>query len=465
MSDTPFLIEGEHFSTEKMNFSAFQRHYTAYRQSMIPHQILDLNDARLQLPDRSSLYTTRNFLTYMTEDGEVTPDLENPLVRNEEWRKFLHIETVIANRDSTPYPVIDKLVYMPGRFRGVIQHFFTSNRDYHRTLDDASVDKARNILACHEFSPILYAKLQGNLSAYRKFEILLRTILNKIVSCTAPRYHYIEIPLSDTMYIRNDFIRTTVGINTSTLKGRNDPSYFFLIHFIGFLFNEIAKEAEVKPLPNDQGYLEPDDVTLSKTNSLFNRLPVEVIETINIVFTKGNHAVIYNLGDLKAFTTTIAFVDKVLRHLNTLKMINASDEDKSIYAKMDDKTYQEKVQATQGNDDVSSSNDEPSVGLDQDVPSHDGGDVTPAKDNTTILTSVPTPEPQPTKTPVISPPAAPEDASTHFVKVVQTNLKQTVEKTQRDLGTASDAPTKRAKTLLGKHMAVQIGRASCRERV
>lgn len=439
-------------SLERMNYTTFRRKFEAMRPSAIPHMILDLRNAKLELPDSSSIHTVRGFLEYPTELGEITPDTTNPFFEHEEWRKFLHIETAIANVESRPFPVTDRFVYQPGQFRGIIQHYFTQQREFYRTMDDVTVDKARNILACHEYAPLLRINIRGVLTPYRKFDILLRSILNKVVSTTAPRYHFIEIPLSDKLYTRNDFMKTALRITQATLRGNTDPSYYFLIHLIGFLFNEVAEDHAVPVQANDIGYLSEDDMLSYKTNSLFNRLSDQQLDTLHVIFTHDNRGVIYNLGDLKAFTTSLSFVDRVIRHVNTLKLVAAHGHDETTVTTADDTSFSEIVNTAR---------EEPT---EPDTPEEDikvqsqaeSPDLKPVSN--TVLPMVP-------RKPVIAPvvetpkPAPPvsEDKDTAFVRGVNHAVAETVELAGAQTSGASDTPAKRADTLMKRHLQVKIG--------
>lgn len=443
-------------SLEKMSFSRFQKHYTAYRQSEIPHRLIDLNDTQLELPDRSSLYTVRNFLTMALGDDGIYPDTSLPLIEHEDWRKFLHIETAALGPHDTPFPFTDRYTYMPGRFKGLVQAFFAKNKDFHNTLDDTSVDKAPNILACHEFSPLLSARFQGNMAVYRKFELVFRAILNKIVNTQFPRYHFIHVPLSDRLYTRADFVKTVLNIGNTTLKGNEDPSYYVLIHLIGFLFNEVASENNVKILPNDVGYLDITDESISKTNSLLNRLPTQLLDSVYFVFTHADRGIIYNLGDLRAFTTSTAFVDKVIKHINILKMVSDAETTPDKLLALNDSSFDVAVKAKQGVQEAPASNDtEDEVNLPDQVNVTADASPVEKKDVTAVVAATPV------KAPIITPPAegppSPEAPNAHFTKVVKTELAKTVSVAQAQSTTSVDAPAKRAKTLYDKHLQVRIG--------
>lgn len=446
-------------SLERMNYTTFRRKYEAMRPSSIPHMVLDLRNAKLELPDSSSIHTIRDFLSYPEQLTEITPDMNNPFFEHEEWRKFLHIETGIATAESRPFPVTDRFTYQPGQFRGIIQHFFTQQRDFYRTMDDLTVDKSHNILACHEYAPLLHTRVQGVMTPYRRFEIVLRSILNKIVSTQAPRYHFIEIPLSGAMYTRNDFTKTTLRISQSTLKGNQDPSYYFLIHLIGFLFNEIAEDdGKVQMLPNDIGYLTEDDMLEFKTNSLFNRLTDGQLDTMHVILTHDNRGVIYNLGDLKAFTTSLSFVDRVIRHVNTIKLVAAHGQDEASVVKSDDHEFtqimssvQEAPPEPEAEPATPSSDD--SIKLSDDV-----GDTTLAAAPTQVLPLVPRkPTPvvvKPTKPP---PPPTPTQKNTAFSDALHAGVKESVTRAQIATQGSPETPAKRADTLLKKHLSVVVG--------
>lgn len=476
-------------SMEKMNFSSFQKHYVAYRLAQIPSLILNLDDSKLQLPDRSSLHMCNHFLDQDATAG-IDPDVENPLIQHEQWRKFLKFEMSVPGPDTLPYPVLDKYTYMPGKYRGGIPHFFNSHKDIHNTISDELVDKSPNILALHEYSSLLKMHMTGRLSAYRKFDVIMRAILNKICNTAHPRYHFIMLPLSDTIYQKSQYMQAFSRIDQSSLKNRTDFSFFLEIHLLGLIFGETS-HVDVTPSAYDEQYVdrhgspastsspikhidepeEDDEVRPSKVSdddedeveesvtrlhstSLFERLDAGVADRTFLILTHSNNAIIYNIGDIKAFSSSSSLFNKVLRHINTLKMSGVTGERPETYDAMDDDHFNQVVDA-QKDQDQETSLSGPVVPDQTSSPEETKStqpiqkNIKPAptkKDSLNLSSAATTSKPTP-------PPVLPHASATPFMQDVHAGLDTKV----ASAPTQKEAHVSRAEKLYVQHMQTKLG--------
>lgn len=476
-------------SLEKMNFSLFQRHFVSYRLSQIPNLILNLSDSKFQLPDRSSLHVVNHFLDHDPAAG-IEPDLTNPLIQNETWRKFLKFELSVSGPDTTPYPVADRYTYMPGRYRGMIPHFFNQHKEVHNIISDDMIDKAPNILAIHEYSALLKMQVTGRLHDYRKFDILMRTILNKIANTNYPRYHFIMLPLSDTLYKRSDYLQAFSRIDQSSLRNRTDFSFFLEVHLLGMIYGETTK-LSVTPSAYDVQYWDKHDQlpqaeyastheedepeeegedsepeaksTLSSkeilaqsqnSTSLFERLDQGLSDRTFLVLTHGGHAIVYNLGDIKTFSSSASLFNKVIRHINSLKLVGSQKFSNTDLDKMDDETFDTVVD--QHSDDPTQVEKAPPQ---TSTPQESETPETP-QDKAIVKPQTPSPTtPEPLK---ITPPPKESDTDkslpqqtifTPFMSSVHDGLEQTVKQTP----VSQSSQEARMHKLYEKHMHVKIG--------
>ena len=427
-------------SMERMNISSFRRQFVANKANQIPNMLIDLKNVKLQLPDVSTLHMTRGFLEYPIEVTDIAPNLHNPLCVHESLRKYLYFQTEIPKPTSTPYPVKDKYLYNPNQFRGLIQHFFSEQSEFHRTLDQKIVNKSHQVLACYEYSPILRTIIRGTLFAYRKFDILMRTILSNIVHCSYPRLHFIEIPLSDIIYTKVDYLKPDETINTGTIKKNLDPSYYFLVHLMGYLYARNLPHNKPSVPLNDIGYLTQKEIAEWHTDSLFNRLSERQCETIYIILTHKDHAVIYNLGDLRTLNTSPTFVDKVIRQINFLKIVGIHADHADEIKSLPDKDIDTFIENTKHQQKESVAEDKKEETLEK-----------PNEEYRLLDPIAPTPfKPQVEKHKDV-------DVDSHFMKTLHEGIQENVTHVKSEMIDSKTNVSLKSHTLFQNHMNVVIG--------
>lgn len=349
-------------SLEKMNPSVFKRNYEAFRTALIPGRITNLST--LQLPNKSTLHTINHFLDPHASDN-CNIDTTNPLIKNEQWSMYLRHQIKLPTKTTLPFPVADQYTYVPNRYLSQTVSFFQHQHHIRRALSETSLANLPNVLILNEYAAINHVRLTGQLATYRHFDIILRTMLDQICNNGDTRYHFLQFPLSHRIYIRAQFMQTFDRLAVSTLKILNDPSYFLLVHLLGLVYGEQNDEPKAL-LPHADLALLPKNVeppTLTST-SLFARVPDDVLARLHIILTVDDHAIIYNLGELKEMARTTPLFLRVLRHVTILK--SHANKIKLPNDDVDDLKFDTEIAEQQTeHDEASTSHDTPPV---TDVP-------------------------------------------------------------------------------------------------
>lgn len=289
---TPSMPVGDLVAAEeKMIWNVFRRDYITHRGSQVASQLL--TQASLQLPTNSVLHSISNFLT----PGAPSIDLpvHDPLIRNEKFAIWVNTILDLPSKDDGLFGVSDSYIFNRSRYSKPLVDFFQSHRSLHRvTTNLPTLLHNANVLLVYNYNAINQIRVNGVGPELRHFDALFRTILSNI-SADDGRIHHIEIPLSEHIYSYAQLQRAFKKFDRATAPVVDDPSFFFLIHLIGYL-----AEAQT---------------------SYFTQLPQGVIERLNLVLTCHDNAIIYNLGDLKVLAEKASgFARRILSHVGLLKL-------------------------------------------------------------------------------------------------------------------------------------------------
>lgn len=326
---------------ERMLYSTFSRNFTAFKKGDLPRKITSLTE--MQLPNNSVLHTVDHLLRQ--DVPSILPDITNPLLTNEDFMVYMHHVVSIPDAEHPLFPVTDKYRFIPARFNPEIQKFNQTSKVTRRMSSLTGTLQRPSVLSVFNYNPILKTYLHGRLVAMRTFDILFRTILSNLVE-HPDKYHHIQIPMSLDIYTKIQLERAFKKMDITTVRIHNDPSYYFLIHLLGFLADA--------------------------PTSLFMKLPQATLDATSVILTcEGtDDSIIYNLGNLKAMANAPNFHLIVLRHINVLKMKTAAilrDADAEL---SDDDLDQLSEVNARGDDD-----DKKQV----DVTTSDGSDTTDTK--------------------------------------------------------------------------------------
>jgi hypothetical protein len=308
---------------EKMGYAKFDVTYNTRRSTQAPSKFDHLDG--MQLPNGSILHTVNGFDTLVAPDGGL-PDPNHPLLLNEKLPIYMAINIKPASDESQPFGVKETYNYRTATVLPLVSHFYQTHRRYRRLLSERTLASMTGALAWIDYSPLNEIKVNGTLHAYRKFDIIFRTILDKIVSVGAGPHHYILLPQSGEVFSRMALQRCFRELSSGTLNPlSHDPSIFPIIHLLGYVFGKL-KNQDVTPYKEDVKLLGKQDPMFGEvhSSSLLERLPQDMLSSINFVFQKDNKAVVYNLADLTRFAEEPAFYPKFYRHIMNLRLNGAN---------------------------------------------------------------------------------------------------------------------------------------------
>lgn len=320
---------------EKWVYTSWHNQFSAFRQANIGSKLVTLDD-KIQLPNNSVLHLIDKLLSPTVDT--VLPDINNPLITNEKFQLYLDIIQDIPTTGL--FPITDTFRFRPVRFTNDIRHFYIEHRNIKRPSSLDMMLNRSNTLPIISYNEVLTAQVisGGPFTYYRHFDLVFRTILNTI-STISGKHNFLQIPLSRTVYTKTQFVQTFDEISYKTVRIRNDVSFLFLIHLVNFM----SKTA---------------------TTSYFNQLPQETLDTLNLILTAGNQAIVLNLGDWKHILDSRKdnnLYQLVIRHINTLKLAGYADKD---ITHLDDTEY-EKLVTDVAPDDSHVADDEHSSQLDK----------------------------------------------------------------------------------------------------
>lgn len=312
-------------SLEKGPLTNFTRRFTIWRRGAAPSKVVNMAPKIVQLPDNSVLHYVTNFLN-PDHNATVNPDLTVPFIEHEVWKKFFSAYYDIPSPKDPLFPVTDTKVFQTGRARSELMKFYTTHHQLRRIVSDESAGRLRNALVIYDYGILQRTKIPGQMMQYRLTELILRTMLRHILSYPYRKNHFIYIPLSDRFYSKSLFLQTYRRITSGSIKVKDDPSYDFLIHFFGFIYGMERPFDNVVLSPNDQRAIKSGTLTLpdQPSTSIFNRIPDDQLELINIVLEHKGEMAVYNLKQLKSFGESKTFYQILYRHVMRLKSASLS---------------------------------------------------------------------------------------------------------------------------------------------
>mgnify|MGYP001284760803 CR=1 FL=1 len=331
---------------EKMQLTSFIRDFSLYRASQIPSHYIDLTDPKLQLPNMSTLHQITGFLNLEELIATFTPDLTSPFITHEVWRKYLTACFDVSDTDAQPFPVDERYTFRIGRMRSQFVNFVNEEKSVHRVISERSVEAYKDALIICDYAPLKAVYLQNTrFASYRKFDLIFRTLLNKVLQSSPQRSQFIHIPLSDRAYSRSQYRFGFSRLDTLNVNRYNDPSFFFLIHLLGMAYGPHHKTT-VTPYPSDVAYAQSHNKELPElvSTSLLARIPTTAARRIYFILTHGANAAIYNLADLQQYSERADFFDKLYRHVSTLSLMSVGQQTESQLNALSDKEFDDHIE-------------------------------------------------------------------------------------------------------------------------
>lgn len=326
MSDSFPFSDKDELGLERLGYTTFYTKHVIRRPNQAPSKIDQWSE--ITLPINSILHTLNGLDTLTPVNGGM-PDSTLPVLRNERSPIFLKINTKMSDASSVPFGVKENFIYRPNTLLASVAHYYTTHKQFRRVLSDRTLSSMAGVLTWIDHSPLNESRVNGTLGTYRKFDIIFRTILNSVISLGSDRHHYILIPQSGGVFGKPLLNRAFKELNTGSLNVfSHDPSIFPIIHLLGYVFGQ-TNNLSVTPYKEDLALVGGDANLLpsAKSTSLLERVPTNLLDSINFIIQKDDKAIIYNLGDLTKFAQDVSFYTKFYRHIMSLRMDGKSIPD------------------------------------------------------------------------------------------------------------------------------------------
>ena len=305
---------------EKMNYDAFVMKSTVRRPSQVPSFSVPFDT--LTLPNNSVLHTFSNQGT-MEAPVTLNVGIDSPLIKNEKWPIFLWLSREMAGETSRPLPVTDSHIFRQSIYNGQISAFYQTHRHIHRLMSLRNLGNMTGNLLWFDYTPLQGMVVTGTYHIYRKWDMILRTILDRAVSIGTDKHHFIHFPQGDQLFSRGQMIRAYSKIWKDTFPYEEDATIYPVLHLLALVYG-ITHTLDVKPYRTDKALWDRDHVDPPelKSSSLFGRLSAEQMASINLIFTKDNTAVVMNLGKIVEFAQDPSFYARLYQEFVLLRNIH-----------------------------------------------------------------------------------------------------------------------------------------------
>ena len=166
---------------ERLMFSPFYKKYFFFKNSHISNRF-DPLPSDIQLPMNSCIHVLNNL--YNEERGLLTtdlPDLNNPFIKNETYRKFIyHVkEPNIKDPNMPIYLPEQRYIFRTMMLDQNIRKFRSEYGDKIRPLNDIkAMSPTPSTLTIINHNPLFRVRVRDLLPQYKRFLVILGSILN-----------------------------------------------------------------------------------------------------------------------------------------------------------------------------------------------------------------------------------------------------------------------------------------------
>ena len=289
---------------ERMMFAPFYKKFFNFKNAHISNRFTPL-PSDIQLPMNSCIHVLNNF--YNEERGLLTtdlPDLNNPFINNETYRKFIyHVkEPNIKNPDLPIYLPDQRYIFRNIMLDQNLRKFRTEYGDKIRplyTLD--AIPTQPTTLTIINHNPLFRVRVRELLPQYKRFLVILGSILNIAAQIPDEKTQYILFPLGPHIYFKDMFKLAEKEIKPTTIKVKTDFHYFLMMHWLNFLN------------PNSN-------------QSLLLKYPESKWDKTVFVFYSGNYYMFYSLADIVRLNENNLAYNRIVNQFNSLVLTGLGAE-------------------------------------------------------------------------------------------------------------------------------------------
>lgn len=289
---------------ERMMFSPFYKKFFNFKNAHITNRFEKIPED-IQLPMGSCVHILNNL--YNEERGLFTtdlPDLNNLFIKNETYRKFIyHVkEPNIKNPDLPIYLPDQRYIFRTMMLDQNLRKFRTEYGDKIRPLYDLkSLPTQPATLTIINHNPLFRVRVRELLPQYKRFLVILGSILNTASLIPDDKMQYILLPLGPHVYFKDMFKLAEKEIKPTTIKVKTDFHYFLMMHWLNFLN------------PNSD-------------QSILLKYPKSKWDTTVFVFYYGDYYMFYSLADIVKLNDRNLAYNRIVNQFNSLVLTGLGAE-------------------------------------------------------------------------------------------------------------------------------------------
>lgn len=305
---------------EMYNYPKFIKNFHIWKISHLMTRIIPITD-KFQLPWNSVLHVLDNIQFPLTEIQDAPRIATNKFITNEKYRKWIYHNTnFLFSTDDIKQPIdIDikdgtiintptekKYIYKTAKLQQNLMNFKKEQKTNFRYLINyTDLPKMKESLTIINHNPLFRVFVLGKLRIFRRLQLILGSILNLACQLPIDKNQYIHIPLTNQVFQKGAFLRTTKVLNINTLKFPDNYHYLLMMHFLNF-------------------------INIDSKTSIFSYIPEDYQKRITIIFTVGDKAIFYPLWDMKHLGETSSVYLRVVNQFNMLAMSHREEIEKII---------------------------------------------------------------------------------------------------------------------------------------
>lgn len=310
----------QNVALERVMYQNFLKNSMVYKLNHLPNRI---SSTDVVLPGGSVLH----YMDRCTDfDGDsVVPNIANiPFIKNDPSKTWMyHVFTTTEDEQFAPAERGRQV--LPPIISGT-QQFHRGRREFRRlhSLEDVMATPVTHLPVIN-YDGIFNTIFVGPRKDYHKFEAAFRSILATAAQIEG-KYQFIHIPMNYTLYNYIDFQKPLrlKEMPQSVIKTHGQDSGFYaLVHFIKYF--------------------------IDGQDSLIAQLPQSVIDNTTFTFTVDDLAIFYPLNWMMRIKPDENFYRRILRHINTMKMLASSNMKIEDLDKLDDDQFEQVVQVNEPN--------------------------------------------------------------------------------------------------------------------
>lgn len=279
---------------EMFNYNRFKLLFHNWKYTFLNTNFFDINT--MQLPWDSVYHTFDNVEIGSQKDFPKV--LTDPLIRNEAYYKWILHITQFNNTGPLVYD--EKHNFINGGLRSTLNAFRSEYKNMFRYITRIDeIPTRKESLTIVNYNPLFRCYTFGVLKFFKKMNLILTTVMNTVADVLdkyPTKHQYILIPWDTQIFTRDQFIRSKIILNNTSVKFSENFHYIFMMYLLNFI--------------------DPDTKM-----SLLEAYPKKYWAETNFILRCGTKGTIFNLQELMDLNHKNRAYLKIVSHCNTLSIL------------------------------------------------------------------------------------------------------------------------------------------------